>query len=87
MLLDKNIIGRINSDIYEHCHSKTMSLLETRELNKTQQQSVQYLRNLLNEIDLITKSAITIKITFIERVIQLFLLSLTGDFPASIYSK
>lgn len=85
MLLGKDMTCRANSDIYENCHSKAMALLKTEELNEIQQQGVQYLRNLPNGIGLITGSAVTGKIAFIERVIQPFLLSPTND-QSSIFT-
>ena len=79
MLLSKNIISRSHFDIYARCISQTMTLFTIEKLNEIQQKSVNYLRNLLNEIDLIIESIVIEKIAFLERIVQSFLLSSTRD--------
>jgi hypothetical protein len=72
-LLDKSMTVSYHIDIYAECHFTTMFLLNVNSLNETQRRDVNYVRRLLNEIELVTKSTTTRKTTFVLIVVQSFL--------------
>jgi hypothetical protein len=60
-------------DIYAEYHFTTMFLLNVNLLNETQRRDVNYVKKLLNEIELVTELTITRKTTFVLIVVQSFL--------------
>ncbi len=78
---DKNMKSSFHVDVYEKCHLTIMFLLNIVHLNKAQRRDVNHVKRLFNEIDLITESMTTRKITFMIIIVQSFLwISLSNRF-------
>lgn len=74
-MLGKNMNVMYQRDFYERCSEKAMTLLDTTIFNKSQKEAVQYLRQLPNGMGIIIGPVATGKTTFIENVVQPFLLT------------
>ncbi len=72
-LVDKIMSMLTRFNIYEKCSVETMNLLKTNHFNDDQRQTLNYVKVLLNEVELIIESIVIDKFSFILNVLQSFL--------------